>query len=318
MIDRFVFTAMTGAKSAMGQLATTSHNMANLQTPGFREMLSSFRAVPVNGGNADSRAFVVDSTPGADWTPGAVTATGNSLDAAIQDQGLFAVLRSNGQEAYTRAGKFHMDAQGFLVTSSGLSVLNEQGQTIQIPVGSQDVVIQPNGTITATLPGQKFETPVARLKLVNPAPHTLERQADGLFTSTEDLESLDEMYKTYKNVLENLSSSKAMLEVETKKGWMVVATNGNWLGIDPQDNPLTIHDVRDQLKADNLKLKKPNYYGAYFFEPFRIPSNFLITYGIYSRHGQFLRNGPIEKPLNSIGIKSKLPDYNLRMLLYNF
>jgi peptide chain release factor 1 len=30
-----------------------------------------------------------------------------------------------------------------------------------------------------------------------------------------DLESLDEMYKTYKNVLENLSSSKAMLEVET-------------------------------------------------------------------------------------------------------
>ena len=49
MIDRFVFTAMTGAKSAMGQLATTSHNMANLQTPGFREMLSSFRAVPVTG-----------------------------------------------------------------------------------------------------------------------------------------------------------------------------------------------------------------------------------------------------------------------------
>ena len=30
-----------------------------------------------------------------------------------------------------------------------------------------------------------------------------------------DLESLDEMYKAYKNVLENLSSSKAMLEVET-------------------------------------------------------------------------------------------------------
>jgi flagellar basal-body rod protein FlgF len=116
MIDRFVFTAMTGAKSAMGQLATTSHNMANLQTPGFREMLSSFRAVPVTGGSSDSRAFVVDSTPGADWTPGAVTATGNPLDAAIQNEGLFAVQRADGQEAYTRAGKFHMDAQGFLVT----------------------------------------------------------------------------------------------------------------------------------------------------------------------------------------------------------
>jgi flagellar basal-body rod protein FlgF len=214
MIDRFVFTAMTGAKSAMGQLATTSHNMANLQTPGFREMLSSFRAVPVNGSNADSRAFVVDSTPGADWTPGAVTATGNSLDAAIQDQGLFAVLRSNGQEAYTRAGKFHMDAQGFLVNSSGLRVLNEQNQAIQIPVGSQDVAIQPNGTITATLPGQKFETPVARLKLVNPAPHTLERQADGLFTSNQDLASLDDI-RLVPGSLEssNVSAAQAMVQM---------------------------------------------------------------------------------------------------------
>ena len=214
MIDRFVFTAMTGAKSAMGQLATTSHNMANLQTPGFREMLSSFRAVPVNGSNADSRAFVVDSTPGADWTPGAVTATGNSLDAAIQDQGLFAVLRSNGQEAYTRAGKFQMDAQGFLVNSSGLRVLNEQNQTIQIPVGSQDVAIQPNGTITATLPGQKFETPVARLKLVNPAPHTLERQADGLFNSNQDLASLDDI-RLVPGSLEssNVSAAQAMVQM---------------------------------------------------------------------------------------------------------
>jgi flagellar basal-body rod protein FlgF len=214
MIDRFVFTAMTGAKSAMGQLATTSHNMANLQTPGFREMLSSFRAVPVNGSNADSRAFVVDSTPGADWTPGAVTATGNSLDAAIQDQGLFAVLRSNGQEAYTRAGKFQVDAQGFLVNSSGLRVLNEQNQTIQIPVGSQDVAIQPNGTITATLPGQKFETPVARLKLVNPAPHTLERQADGLFTSNQDLASLDDI-RLVPGSLEssNVSAAQAMVQM---------------------------------------------------------------------------------------------------------
>jgi flagellar basal-body rod protein FlgF len=160
---------------------------------------------------------VVDSTPGADWTPGAVTATGNPLDVAIQNEGLFAVQRTDGQEAYTRAGKFHMDAQGFLVTSSGLNVLNEQDQFIQIPLGSQDVVIQPNGTITATLPGQKFETPVARLKLVNPAPHTLERQADGLFTSTEDLASLDDI-RLVPGSLEgsNVSAAQAMVQMITQ------------------------------------------------------------------------------------------------------
>ena len=214
MIDRFVFTAMTGAKSAMGQLATTSHNMANLQTPGFREMLSSFRAVPVTGGNSDSRAFVVDSTPGADWTPGAVSATGNSLDAAIQDEGMFAVQRADGQEAYTRAGKFHMDAQGFLVTTAGLNVLDDQGSEIQIPEGSEDIQILANGTVRVTLPGQMFDTTVARLKLVNPMPHSLERLSDGLFGSTEELEASDDV-----NVLQgsiegsNVNAAQAMVQM---------------------------------------------------------------------------------------------------------
>jgi hypothetical protein len=113
-------------------------------------------------------------------------------------------------------------------------------------------------------------------------------------------------------------TSHAMLEVKTKKGWMVVATNGNWLGLDPQDNPITISDVRSRIKAGTLKLKKSNYYGEYFFKAFRIPHNFLITYGVYSRHGQFLRSTPIETALNAIGVKSRIPDYNLRMLLYNF
>jgi len=214
MIDRFAFTAMTGAKHAMGQLATTTHNMANLQTPGFREMLSMFRAVPVDGASADSRAFVVDSTPGADWTPGSVSPTGNPLDVAIKDQGLFVVRRGDGQEAYTRSGKFHLDAQGFLVTLAGLNVLDDQGSEIQIPEGSEDIQILANGTVRVTLPGQMFDTTVARLKLVNPMPHTLERLPDGLFGSTEELEASDDV-----NVLQgsiegsNVNAAQAMVQM---------------------------------------------------------------------------------------------------------
>ena len=214
MIDRFAFTAMTGAKHAIGQLATTTHNMANLQTPGFREMLSMFRAVPVDGASADSRAFVVDSTPGADWTPGSVSPTGKPLDVAIKDQGLFVVRRGDGQEAYTRSGKFHLDTQGFLVTSAGLNVLDDQGSEIQIPEGSEDIQILANGTVRVTLPGQMFDTTVARLKLVNPLPHTLERLPDGLFGSTEELEASDDV-----NVLQgsiegsNVNAAQAMVQM---------------------------------------------------------------------------------------------------------
>jgi flagellar basal-body rod protein FlgF len=214
MIDRFAFTAMTGAKHAMGQLATTTHNMANLQTPGFREMLSMFRAVPVDGASADSRAFVVDSTPGADWTPGSVSPTGNPLDLAIQDQGLFVVRRGDGQEAYTRSGKFHLDAQGFLVTSSGLNVLDDQGTEIQFPEGAQDIQIQANGTVRVTLPGQMFDVPIARLKLVNPLPHSLERLADGLFGTSQELEASNDV-KVLQGSLEgsNVNAAQAMVQM---------------------------------------------------------------------------------------------------------
>jgi flagellar basal-body rod protein FlgF len=214
MIDRFVFTAMTGAKHAMGQLATTTHNMANLQTPGFREMLSTFRAVPVEGASADSRAFVVDSTPGADWTPGSVTPTGNPLDLAIEDQGLFSVRRADGQEAYTRAGKFHLDPMGFLVTSAGQNVLDDQGRSIQLPEGSQDILIQLNGTVRARLPGQLVDSPVARLKLINPMPHTLQREADGLFTSSEEQLPADEV-RVVQGSLEgsNVNAAQAMAQM---------------------------------------------------------------------------------------------------------
>jgi flagellar basal-body rod protein FlgF len=214
MIDRFAFTAMTGAKHAMGQLATTTHNMANLQTPGFREMLSMFRAVPVDGASADSRAFVVDSTPGADWSHGSVTPTGNPLDVAIQDQGFFAVLDANGQEAYTRSGKFQLNAQGFLVTTSGNKVLDDQGQVIQVPEGSHDIQIQANGSMWVTLDGQLVETAVARLKLVNPDLKSLERQPNGLFVAKEEIEPSDDV-QVLQGSLEgsNVNAAQAMVQM---------------------------------------------------------------------------------------------------------
>jgi flagellar basal-body rod protein FlgF len=52
------------------------------------------------------------------------------------------------------------------------------------------------------------------LKLVNPAPHTLERQADGLFTSTQDLASLDDI-RLVPGSLEgsNVSAAQAMVQM---------------------------------------------------------------------------------------------------------
>ena len=113
---------MTGATSATQQLAVTSNNLANSLTPGFREVISAFRAVPLKGdgvpftGNgADTRVFVADTTPGSNFTQGQIQTTGNALDVAIKGDGMFAVRRPDGQEAYTRAGKFMTNEQGILM-----------------------------------------------------------------------------------------------------------------------------------------------------------------------------------------------------------
>jgi flagellar basal-body rod protein FlgF len=136
------------------------------------------------------------------------------LDLAIQDQGLFVVRRGDGQEAYTRSGKFHMNAQGFLVTSSGLNVLDDQGTEIQFPEGAQDIQIQANGTVRVTLPGQMFDVPIARLKLVNPLPHSLERLADGLFGTSQELEASNDV-KVLQGSLEgsNVNAAQAMVQM---------------------------------------------------------------------------------------------------------
>ena len=95
-MDRLIYTAMTGARHVLEQQATTSNNLANVNTTGFRAQLDSFRAVPVVSEGLQTRAFVVDSTVGADMRAGPMQTTGRPLDIAIRDQGWIAVQSPDG------------------------------------------------------------------------------------------------------------------------------------------------------------------------------------------------------------------------------
>lgn len=112
--------------------------------------------------------------------------------------------------------------------------------------------------------------------------------------------------------------SHAMLEVKTKKGWITVGTSCNWLGIQDNGELLTTHDLRNRLADGTLSLAKKGNKGIAFFDSLKSRERFKILYGVYSRHGNFFRSRPVESLLNSVGIHCRIPDYNLRMLLYNF
>jgi flagellar basal-body rod protein FlgF len=180
-MDRLIYTAASGAKHILEQQATTSHNLANVSTTGFRAQIDSFRAVQVEGGTLPTRAFVVNSTVGADFSSGPLQATGRDLDVAIKGKGWIALQMPDGSEAYTRNGALQMNENGLLTGTGGNAVAGDGGP-ISVPP-DVTVAIGGDGTISTIAAGTKPGTPtvLGRLKLVNPPEADLVRGDDGLF-----------------------------------------------------------------------------------------------------------------------------------------
>jgi len=202
-MDRLIYTAMTGAKHAFLQQAGVAQNLANASTTGYRAMEHRFRAVPVQGENMPTRAFVVDASVADVFDQGPMMATGRPLDVAVQGSGWISVETPTGGEAYTRAGNLQTNANGQLQTASGLNVLGDGGP-IAIPPDNR-VTISPDGTVSAV---PLFGTPnnvsvVGRIKLVNPLESEMVRGDDGLFrTKTGEPATLDENVKLAPETLE--------------------------------------------------------------------------------------------------------------------
>lgn len=183
-MDRMIYTAMTGAKHILEQQATTAHNLANVTSTGFKAQVDSFRAVPVISEGLATRAFVVDSTVGADFNPGAIQSTNRDLDVAIQGKGWLSIQRADGSEGYTRNGSLKVSENGVLQTATGLTVLGDGGP-ISIPPDVA-VSIGKDGTISTVANGSKpgASNVLGRLKLVNPPEASLVRADDGLFVNS--------------------------------------------------------------------------------------------------------------------------------------
>ncbi len=180
-MDRLIYTAMTGASHTLQQQATVSQNLANVNTPGFRSSIDVFRAVPIVGEGLPTRAFVVDSTAGTDFTPGVIQATGRSLDVAVDSKGWIAVQDADGNEAYTRNGSLQVLPNGILQTRSGMNVMGDGG-LITIPPDTE-ITIAKDGTISTVPSGTQASqvVVVGRIKLTNPPENTLVRGEDALF-----------------------------------------------------------------------------------------------------------------------------------------
>lgn len=180
-MDRLIYTAMSGAKHVMEQQATTSNNLANATTTGFRAQIDAFRAVPIVGDGLQTRSFVVDATVGSNFFSGGTQQTGRALDVAVQGSGWLTVQTADGSEAYTRNGALKQSENGVLQTQNGLTVLGDGGP-ISVPPNVK-VAVGVDGTVSTvdTTTSPSSVTTIGKLKLVNPPTQNLVRGDDGLF-----------------------------------------------------------------------------------------------------------------------------------------
>lgn len=174
------FYAVRGAMRQEERMDSISHNLANVNTAGFKQDRQSFED------------FLISSDQ-IDFSPGPIKETDRNLDLAIQGEGFFKVLTADG-EAYTRDGVFHTNANGDLLTSAGLPVLGRNGP-VTIPQGPGQVVVDSQGAITKN--GNQVDT----LNIVDLADKThLKPQGDSLFVWKKDDQPAQEVEPAYLDV----------------------------------------------------------------------------------------------------------------------
>ena len=139
-MDRLIYTSMSGAKYLLERQATLANNLANASTTGFRADTVGLRAVPTVSPQSGTRVFTVETTTGADFSQGPLSATGRNLDVAVQGEGWLAVQASDGTEAYTRNGAMQVGSDGVLQLANGLQVVGTGGP-ITIPADVQSILV---------------------------------------------------------------------------------------------------------------------------------------------------------------------------------
>jgi len=152
-----IYILASGGERATEQLDTTTNNIANSNTPGFKKLLvrEMSQKIPENKGKVgDLLVFprFMDS-PVLNFQ-GPLIKTENNLDLAIVGDGFFTVESAIGRY-YTRNGHFSINQEGYLVDVNGAYVLDENFRRIQIQDSKFQITpkgeIYQNGQITGKI-----------------------------------------------------------------------------------------------------------------------------------------------------------------------
>jgi flagellar basal body rod protein FlgG len=194
-----LYTSASGADTQSRRMEVLSHNMANVDTTGFKEELAVIQARDSrairDGMDSAGRGGLNDLGSGAslietvtNFADGSYKKTDNPLDLAIHGEGFF-VVEKDGEQLLTRAGDFERSEDGRLVTQQGYSVLADGGSSIEIAPGLEPVVDEQGWVLHG---GGRDLLSVVKPKSLG----DLVRVGENLFKPLTDVESIDPTERT--------------------------------------------------------------------------------------------------------------------------
>ncbi len=175
---RSLWTAASGMTGQQFNIDTIAHNLANVNTTGFKKNRADFEDLlyqnrRIAGTPATELTVVptgiqvghgvrVTATQKM-FTQGPLQETGVISDVAIQGEGFFRVLLLDGSYAYTRDGSFKIDNSGQLVTANGYRVMPE----IIVPEDffRDSLTISQDGRISVKAPGNEEPFDIGRMEV---------------------------------------------------------------------------------------------------------------------------------------------------------
>lgn len=194
-----LYIAATGMHAHQSQVDAIAHNVANLNTVGFRRSVVSYSEATASITSASSNlalestapvlptgtlrgagalARVALSTAGGELKP-----TGEPLDIAIEGTGFLEVVRPDGTPGYTRAGSLSINPDGLLALADGTPLAGR----IAIPPDAQQIHINADGTVTAGVSGQTEPLELGHIELVSFGnPGALEAVGGNQFVATAE------------------------------------------------------------------------------------------------------------------------------------
>lgn len=219
-LTQAMYAASVGAFGNQQKLDVLANNLANINTPGFKQDRLIFR-VPVEEENPSSVSSVQGAPPpipsGAmtDFSQGILRHTDNALDVALDGDGFFCVQTPQGT-CYTRNGSFGINENGVLATEEGLPVMGSGGE---VQISGSNIHIDEDGNV--------FEdgNQVGTLKIVTVSkPEFLKKMGNTLFSldGSETAQDMTEGFKVRQGYVEtsNVNSISAMTEmIDVSRGF---------------------------------------------------------------------------------------------------